>query len=223
MGSVENEILLIKTGMDELSAELQSQSREPMLADIAETGPVEGDEALAMTEPEVSAPPASALAAMRWPEPEDAASPAGDGEQIASMDTLLQPPQTDQVESGSGARDDAWAATALAAGAETAAFTAAIPAEEMVLTVPAYGVQLGAMRRESGARALATMTQLEPTSLFIQAAGSWQFVILGWFAEREEALAAMDALPGSVRQLRPLIRFVDAGARVKPIEGPLSP
>lgn len=100
---------------------------------------------------------------------------------------------------------------------ESAPLTMVVPAQEVILAAPAYGIQLGAMRRESGARALAEKTAIDPALLFIQASGSWQFVILGWFADQEEASAALANLPRSTRRLRPLIRFVEAGSRVTPL------
>jgi septal ring-binding cell division protein DamX len=225
MASVEDEIANLKTGMDELSAELQSQSREPMLADadagaqsplLADGQPMEGG-------PDVSPAPPSDLTAMRWPDAEEDIGSEFDADRIAAAGTAPESSQADldaPLMDVTETTDDA-----LTVGTPTdqdsGSFTAAIPAEEMILTVSAYGVQLGAMRRESGARALADMTGLDPKTLFMQASGSWQFVILGWFAERDEARAAMDALPGTVRQLRPLIRFVEAGSRVKPVDGPV--
>jgi hypothetical protein len=228
MSNVEDEIANLKTGMDELSAELQSQSREPVLADadVEAPSPLLADERPMVDEPDASPAPPSDLTAMRWPDAEDGAEPALDADTdriAASGGTVpeMLPTDLDAPLMNGGDADGDGGAVTTPPDQDTGSFTAAIPAEEMILTVSAYGVQLGAMRRESGARALAEMTGLDPKTLFMQASGSWQFVILGWFAEREEARVAMDALPGTVRQLRPLIRFVEAGSRVKPVEGPV--
>lgn len=96
-------------------------------------------------------------------------------------------------------------------------FAAVVPARELILTAPVYGLQLGAMRREPGARALAEDTGLDPESLFILASGSWQFVIYGWFADELEARSALLNLSPEVRRQRPLIRFAEAGTQVTPL------
>ncbi len=124
-------------------------------------------------------------------------------------ESMLEPMWTDDPDP---VRDDGLAQI------EPASLTLTVPAREVILTAPAYGIQLGAMRRETGARALAEKTAIASELLFVQASGSWHFVILGWFTDQDEARAALASLPRSVRRLHPLIRFVEAGSRVTPLD-----
>jgi hypothetical protein len=205
---LETEVSRLKAGMDAIGSGLQSTSEQGVIADEGKTTPPRDDvepadlvdsPAPMQTEPAVSRVTPTA--------------PDIDGEALVDSSSGSG---GDVGTEGVEPLDDS-ATDHSSTDTTPPSLTFDGPAGLMLLAAPAYGIQLGAMRGETGARSLATKTGLDPDSLFIHASGSWQFVLLGWFSDRDEARTALKILPKSVRRERPLIRFVESGSLVKPL------
>lgn len=205
---LETEVFRLKAGMDAIGTGVQSTSEQGVIADEGKTTPPRDD-----VEPadlvDSPAPMQTEPAASRVP----ATTPDIDGEALVDSSSG----SGGDVESEGVEPLDDSATDQSSADMTPPSLTFDGPAGLMLLAAPAYGIQLGAMRGETGARSLATKTGLDPDSLFIHASGSWQFVLLGWFSDRDEARTALKILPKSVRRERPLIRFVESGSLVKPL------
>jgi hypothetical protein len=204
---LETEVSRLKVGMDAIGTGLQSTSEQGVIADEGETTPLRDD-----VEPadlaDSQAPMQTEPALSRVTTTADI-----DGEALVDSSSV----SGGDVETEGGEPLDDSVTDRSSADMTPPSFTFDGPAGQVLLAAPAYGIQLGAMRGETGARSLATNTGLDPDSLFIHASGSWQFVLLGWFSDRDEARTVLKILPRSVRRERPLIRFLDAGSLVKPL------
>lgn len=163
MLAMEAEFTRLRVDLDAMGASFQVDAETYAMAEASETDPLEPPAMNADIDAQALTP----------------FDPDGDAGTAAGVDSAMDDPDALTVEVAEA--DESMPEPILADGmitedglveGESAPMTLIVPAQEVILAAPAYGIQLGAMRRESGARALAEKTTIDPESLFIQASGS---------------------------------------------------
>ncbi len=99
--------------------------------------------------------------------------------------------------------------------------TAPAVADTLVLDSERYAIQLIGFRTPARIAAFARDQGIADQARWLRAPGkgrAWNLVVLGNYASRDEAQAALVALPPALRALSPLVRPLSAGTELMPIE-----
>jgi septal ring-binding cell division protein DamX len=99
--------------------------------------------------------------------------------------------------------------------------TAPAVADALILDSERYAIQLIGFRTPARIAAFARDQGIADRARWLRAPGkgrAWNLVVLGDYASRDEAQAALLALPPALRALSPLVRSLPAGTELMPIE-----
>jgi septal ring-binding cell division protein DamX len=188
-----------------LSPPIETGREEPP-QDAEPEGPAQGSE------------PAGPSASNAVPEDEEPAGAAASARSTEPPDHTT--PGAGTPDSPEGSRPRPGAEEATGGAGDEASPTAPIPGSAdngVGLEGERFAVQLIAFRSESNVATFMDRFGVRADARYLHAriqAQNWYFVFLGIYETREEAGAAIDALPAPLRELGPWIRPLPAGSRL---------